>query len=112
MPAKSEPKEEEQKEETPWEKIINYLYPREMATGEAVKNVAVGGLEGVYELLVKPPMILGGVIADSVVHQFNGMPDEEYNRRYTKHCTEANDWVYGVTSAGVNVFLMQLVPWL
>ena len=39
-----------------------------MATGEAVKNVAVGGLEGVYELLVKPPMILGGVIADSVVH--------------------------------------------
>ena len=32
------------------------------------------------------------------------MPDEEYNRRYAKHCTEANDWMYGVTSAGVNVF--------
>ena len=32
------------------------------------------------------------------------MPDEEYNRRYAEHCTEANDWVCGVTSAGVNVF--------
>ena len=53
---------------------------------------------------LKPPIIIGEAIGDGVVHQFGGMSDKEYNRRYAEHCAEAGNWVNGVTSTVANVF--------